>query len=368
MPRDLDHLQDLDTLNARFEADPAGAIAHAVSGPLGPTALVSSFGADSAVLLHMVARIDRHVPVIFIDTLLLFPETVQYHQDLVAHFGFTDVRRTAPDRVELFLEDPELALHGADPDACCSLRKARPLERALAPFDSWISGRKRFQSGLRAGLQVFEADPVTGMVKINPLAGYSADDLRGYMDRHALPRHPLVARGYPSIGCTPCTSAVAAGEDPRAGRWRGREKTECGIHFGQGFAAAAPPATGVVVTDRGFDPDRPGAHWTDLPPETDPEALRPRLAAIDAIRIEFPAFSDGRGFTLAARLRRMGFAGRLRARGHVIADQYAMIRRAGFDEVEIDATLAARQPEAQWLARADWQSHDHRRKLGRRTG
>lgn len=231
MPRDLNQLYDLDRLNARFENDPAGAILYAANGPLGPVALVSSFGAESAVLLHMVAQIDRSLPVIFIDTLLLFPETIAYHEELIAHFGLSDVRRTEPDRVELFLQDSEVALNVSDPDACCELRKARPLERALAPFESWISGRKRFQSGVRARLKVFEPEPLTGRVKINPLAGSSADDLRVYMDRHDLPRHPLVARGYPSIGCTPCTSAVKPGEDARAGRWRGQAKTECGIHI-----------------------------------------------------------------------------------------------------------------------------------------
>jgi len=125
----------------------------------------------------------------------------------------------------------------------------------------------------------------------------------------------------------------------------------------------------VIVTDAGFGPDTaaPG-DWLDLPPDADPEALRPDLGRLPAIRIAFAAFSDGRGFTLATRLRRMGFAGRLRARGHVIADQYAMARRAGFDEVEIDPALAARQPEPQWLARADWRAHDYRRRLGHDPG
>jgi uncharacterized protein (DUF934 family) len=121
----------------------------------------------------------------------------------------------------------------------------------------------------------------------------------------------------------------------------------------------------VIVTDTGFGPDIQGLDWMDLSPDSDPAALADGLERLTAIRIAFPAFSDGRGFTLAARLRRMGFAGRLRAAGHVIADQYAMARRSGFDEVQIDATLAARQPEGQWLARADWRSHDYRRRLGR---
>jgi phosphoadenosine phosphosulfate reductase len=234
MPRDLGHAPDLDQLNARFAGDPLGAIVYATRGPLGPTALVSSFGAESAVLLHMAAQVDRHLPVIFIDTLLLFPETLSYQRDLATHLGLTDVRRITPDRVDMFLHDPEIALHGADPDACCDLRKARPLDRALAPFTSWISGRKRFQNGLRAGLEMFEHDPDSGKTKINPLAGFTANDLRTYSARHNLPRHPLVARGFPSIGCTPCTSKVEPDEDSRAGRWRGRPKTECGIHFSGG--------------------------------------------------------------------------------------------------------------------------------------
>jgi uncharacterized protein (DUF934 family) len=144
-------------------------------------------------------------------------------------------------------------------------------------------------------------------------------------------------------------------------------------------AAATVPdaaAVSVIVTDRGFGPDDLAGAWADqpagaqalhLPPDADPEALRPYLARLRAIRIGFPGFADGRGFTLAARLRRMGFAGRLRAQGHLIADQYAMARRSGFDEVEIDAVLAARQPASQWLARADWQAHDYRRRLGLRA-
>jgi uncharacterized protein (DUF934 family) len=127
------------------------------------------------------------------------------------------------------------------------------------------------------------------------------------------------------------------------------------------------PQDPVIVTDRGFGPDTHAGDWLDLAPDADPEALRPDLDGIAAIRVAFPAFSDGRGFTIAARLKRMGFRGRLRAAGHLIADQYAMARRAGFDEVQIDAALAARQPQAQWLARADWQAHAYRTRVGLRA-
>jgi phosphoadenosine phosphosulfate reductase len=233
MPRDLGFVNELDRLNARFAGDAAGALACALGGALGPVALVSSFGADSAVLLHMAAQIDRAVPVLFIDTLMLFPETIAYHETLIAAFGLTNVQRIRPNAVAVFEQDPDLALHAGNPDACCALRKAQPLENALAPYAGWITGRKRFQSGTRASLPMFERD-VTGKIKVNPLAGHSADDLRAYLDTNALPRHPLVARGYPSIGCAPCTSPVAEGEDPRAGRWRGQDKTECGIHVVDG--------------------------------------------------------------------------------------------------------------------------------------
>lgn len=231
MPRDLSPQPDLAALNARFIGDPAAALAHALGGALGPVALVSSFGAESAILLHMAAQIDRAVPVIFLDTQLLFPETLAYHESLVTLLGLSDVRRIHPDRTEAFVQDPDLALHAADPDACCALRKARPLARALQGFEGWITGRKRFQSGTRSALPVFERDPAAARIKINPLATTSPADLRAYMDLHALPRHPLLARGYPSIGCAPCTSATRADEDPRAGRWRGKARTECGIHL-----------------------------------------------------------------------------------------------------------------------------------------
>ena len=236
MPRDLAPARiDLPLLNARFSSRPAeAALEHALSGAIGRVAMVSSFGADSAVLLHMLARIDRAAPVLFIDTLMLFPETLGYQRDLAGYLGLTDIRVIGPAREELFAEDTDALLHRADPDGCCDLRKARPLERALDGFDGWITGRKRVQGGARATLDLFERDAATGRVKVNPLAGWDARQIAAYMDRHALPRHPLVARGYLSIGCAPCTGPVAPGEDARAGRWRGQDKTECGIHISGG--------------------------------------------------------------------------------------------------------------------------------------
>lgn len=194
----------------------------------GRIALVSSFGADSAVLAHMVASIDRSTPVVFIDTGHLFPETLAYRDRLVEMLKLDNVRTQKPDPAALAAQDPDVFLWSSDPDACCALRKVEPLAIALKGYDAWITGRKRYQSVTRATLPLFEADGAH--VKVNPLAAWGMADIVAYLDRHQLPRHPLVAKGYPSIGCIPCTSPVKPGEDPRAGRWRGRGKTECGIH------------------------------------------------------------------------------------------------------------------------------------------
>ncbi|PQO24504.1 phosphoadenylyl-sulfate reductase [Rhodobacteraceae bacterium WD3A24] len=225
-----------DALAAVYQGLSAEAVlAGALEDPgVGRLALVSSFGAESVVLLHMVSRVAPATPVLFIDTLMLFEETRAYQRDLAATLDLRDIRVIGPDREELFRRDPDALLHRSNPDACCDLRKTRPLERALEGFDGWITGRKRHQTGARADLPLFEAEGTDGRLKLNPLADWTPEDIGAYIDHHALPRHPLVARGFPSIGCTPCTSRTRPGEDPRAGRWRGRDKTECGIHFGAG--------------------------------------------------------------------------------------------------------------------------------------
>jgi phosphoadenosine phosphosulfate reductase len=201
---------------------------------LGPVALVSSFGAEAVVLLHMVSEIDKATPVIFLDTEMLFPETLTYQRDVAKALGLTDIRVITPDRNTVLKEDVDGLLHQADTDACCDLRKTRPLAAALAEFDGWITGRKRYQSGQRAQLALFEKED--RKIKVNPLANWTADDLKAYILEHDLPRHPLVSKGYPSIGCMPCTTRVGDHEDPRAGRWRDSDKTECGIHFENGRA------------------------------------------------------------------------------------------------------------------------------------
>ena len=206
----------------------------------GEIALVSSFGADSVVLLHMLSRVDAGVPVLFLETGMLFPETLEYQRRLGRELGLRDLRLIRPDPHDLAADDPDGSLHGENPDGCCYLRKTLPLRRALEPFRAWITGRKRYQAGSRAELALFEEEGRDGRLKLNPLAGWSAEDVQRYIRAHDLPPHPLVARGYPSIGCAPCTTPVGSGEDPRAGRWRARGKVECGIHFEGGRAVRGP--------------------------------------------------------------------------------------------------------------------------------
>jgi phosphoadenosine phosphosulfate reductase len=192
-------------------------------------ALVSSFGSNSVVLLHLVASVDPALPVLFIDTGKLFGSTHAYREELVRQLGLTNVRSIGAPKNHLYERDPAGALWLVDKAACCSLRKVEPFAAALTDYDIWISGRKRYQGGSRAALPLFEADGPR--LKVNPLANWTSGDIDVYRSAFSLPQHPLVEKGYRSIGCEPCTSPVAEGEDERAGRWRGEEKTECGIHL-----------------------------------------------------------------------------------------------------------------------------------------
>jgi phosphoadenosine phosphosulfate reductase len=191
-------------------------------------ALVSSFGTESAALLKVMADVDPAIPVIFLDTGWLFAETLAYRDTLVAMLGLRDVRSVKPLDETLSHDDPDSDLWFRDPDSCCRIRKVEPLSRALAPFAGWINGRKRFQGGTRAAIPVVEQDG--NRLKFNPFANVSREAIEVIYDAAKLPPHPLVASGFLSVGCMPCTSRTAAGEDLRAGRWRGLGKTECGIH------------------------------------------------------------------------------------------------------------------------------------------
>ncbi|NOX39714.1 MAG: phosphoadenylyl-sulfate reductase [Alphaproteobacteria bacterium] len=224
--------QRIADLNARYRNHGAvSVLSHALADPmLGKIALVSSFGAESVVLLHLISIMDRTTPVLFIDTELLFAETLHYQETLAEAFGLSDIRRLTTPRDQIFERDPDNLLRHFDPDACCHLRKIEPLQKGLSGFDAWVTGRKRYQGGLRQKIEFFEAENAE-RIKINPLAHWGRDDLEDYIANNNLPRHPLVAKGYPSIGCAPCTTQVNLGEDIRAGRWRNTDKIECGIHF-----------------------------------------------------------------------------------------------------------------------------------------
>jgi len=191
-------------------------------------ALVSSFGTESAALLKVMADVDPAIPVVFLDTGWLFEETLAYRDTLIATLGLHDVRSIKPLEEALSREDPDRELWFTNPDACCRIRKVEPLARALKPFSAWINGRKRFQGGVRADIPVVEQDGVR--LKFNPFANSSRDEIEAIYKLANLPPHPLVASGFMSVGCMPCTSRTSPDEDARGGRWRGRPKTECGIH------------------------------------------------------------------------------------------------------------------------------------------
>jgi len=194
-------------------------------------ALVSSFGAESVVLLDMVAQVNRATPVIFLNTQKLFGETIKYRDNIAETLGLSNIITVKPDQDDVAAVDKNGLLWTRDTDACCDLRKVRPLARAMQGYGAWITGRKRFQTTERSAIPLIEQDG--SKIKINPLAHWDQAELDQIIENKGLPKHPLVAEGYPSIGCMPCTRRVEAGQDRRMGRWSGQDKTECGIHIGE---------------------------------------------------------------------------------------------------------------------------------------
>jgi phosphoadenosine phosphosulfate reductase len=240
----FDQLERSLSLGARLDAELRSAhpraVIEAAFETLGPKlALVSSFGAESAVLLHLASQVSKDIPVLFLDTGMLFGQTLDYRRQLAARLGLTDVRDLRPRFADIAVQDPKSDLWQTDTDACCNIRKVIPLDKALEGFDGWITGRKRFHGGDRLRLSVVEE--ADHQIKFNPLANWGKEDLDAYVAEHALPAHPLVAQGFPSIGCWPCTKPVEEGQDVRAGRWAGQDKTECGIHVAR---APSPPNVG----------------------------------------------------------------------------------------------------------------------------
>ncbi|WP_423143016.1 phosphoadenylyl-sulfate reductase [Parablastomonas sp. CN1-191] len=241
---------DADALEARFAGVDAETMLRELlaEGVLGRVAVVSSFGTESAVLLDLVARADPATPVIFVDTKKMFDETLAYRDTVVGRLGLTNSSTVTPDAAVLAVKDETGLRWSYDPDGCCAIRKVEPLARAKDGLDAWISGRKAFQSVTRQNLPRFEIEATENgntRLKINPLGDWTKDDLEAWFAAHDLPRHPLEAAGFLSVGCQPCTSKVAPGEDPRAGRWRGWDKTECGIHGSDSPEVDLPP---------GYDP------------------------------------------------------------------------------------------------------------------
>jgi phosphoadenosine phosphosulfate reductase len=368
-------------LNGMFdEMDGVAVLKQAVTDLLpDDIAIVSSFGADSSVLLHMVAQVDPTLPVYFLETGKHFPETLQYVETVKSRLGLTNVLWLRPDPKDLARFDPKGDLWETDPDSCCHIRKTEPLDAEIAQYGGWVTGRKRYQTAERGVLPHFELTS-DDRIKVNPLAYFSDADVNAYKIEHGLPEHPLFAKGYKSIGCAPCTTIVAEGEDPRAGRWRGLNKKECGIHFDFNGAIARPVAATVeknLFKDGAFvaDPFRAWAEgddpatvrYTHIPvkvfienreavlnnphpngllvmPADKVEAVAADLGRFSSIAIAFPAFGDGRGYS-SARLvvERYKFGGEVRATGDVLMDQITLMRRCGVNAFVVShpATRAA---------------------------
>jgi phosphoadenosine phosphosulfate reductase len=193
-------------------------------------AAVSSFGSEAAITLHILSELAPATPVVFLETGMHFAQTLEYRDELIKRFGLSDVRNITPDPADRAAEDPKDSLWRSNPDACCGFRKVKPLDKALSGFSAWITGRKRMHGGDRLRLPVFEYDEPTQKFKVNPLASFGVEEVDSYFELHDLPRHALVAEGFPSIGCWPCTEP-SDDNDQRAGRWAGRDKNECGIHL-----------------------------------------------------------------------------------------------------------------------------------------
>lgn len=357
------------------EMDGVSVLRHAAFELLpGELAVVSSFGADSAVLLHMAAQVDPGLPIYFLDTGKHFAETLDYVETLRKQLGLTNVRTLSPDAADLARFDPRGDLWSSDPDSCCHIRKTEPLDGEMVKFAGWVTGRKRYQTRERGVLPHFELTS-DDRIKVNPLAYWTDADVVRYRREHNLAEHPLYQFGYKSIGCAPCTSAVGEGEDARAGRWRGTDKKECGIHFDFNGSVAHPMLqvetnlykNGAFIADpfRAWaeGDDAGSVRYTHVPlpvfladreaflanphplgllvePADKVEDVAGDLGRFASIAIRFPAFTDGRGYSSARLLsERYGYAGELRAVGDVLADQIPLMRRCG-----INALVVTSQP------------------------
>ncbi len=383
-----DRLRELGilSLNGMFdEQDSLSVIRQAFEISPKDMAVVSSFGADSAVLLHMLGQVAPDAPVLFLETGKHFPETLEYVETLKTRFGLTNVRAITPDSADLARFDPTGQLWETDPDSCCHIRKTEPLNVVLEGYGGWITGRKRFQTSDRGVLPHFELTS-DDRIKVNPLAYWTNDDIEVYKKAHNLPDHPLYNAGYKSIGCAPCTSVVAEGEDPRSGRWRGLNKTECGIHFDFNGKIAKPMVEtqltlfkdGKFIADpwRAWaEDDQPAnVRYTHVPlpvflenreaflanphplgllvnPGDKVEDVAEDVARFASIAVAFPAFTDGRGYSSARLLvERFGFKGELRAVGDVLHDQIPHMWRCGFTALVVSHAATRKALEENRIA------------------
>ncbi|MBL0216969.1 MAG: phosphoadenylyl-sulfate reductase [Myxococcales bacterium] len=216
---------------AALEGQPALEILRWANRELGPKlTFATGFGAEGCVLIDLIARAELPIDLFTLDTGVLFPETYALWRALETRYGVT-IRAVRPAQTI----DAQALTHGPtlwerDADRCCELRKVAPLRAALTGYDGWITAIRRQQTPERATARVVEADPRFGLVKVNPLVGWTHDEVWAHVYANDVPYNELHDRGFPSIGCQPCTSAVAVGEDARAGRWRGAGKNECGLH------------------------------------------------------------------------------------------------------------------------------------------
>ena len=283
----------------------------------GRVAFATGFGVEGCVIIEAIGKERLDIDVFTLDTGVLFPETYALWESLEARCGLT-IRAV---KADLSLEQ-QAARHGEklwerDPNACCEIRKVMPLRQELAKFDAWITAIRRDQTQDRADAKVVEWDAKFGLVKVNPLLAWSSGDVWGHVKAHGIPFNPLHEQGYPSIGCQPCTSRVAAGEDPRAGRWRGQEKKECGLHQRapqpesqptQQRSRSAMSSPSTIATSRLVEPH--GGTLVDrIVTGSEADALRAKAASLPKITLDAREIADLELIAVGAASPLTGFLG-----------------------------------------------------------
>ena len=222
---------NIKALNSKFaDGEPRSILEHSILNLFkNKIAYVCSFGSESAIILHLISKISKDIPIIILNTHFLFKETIEYKNELLKLLGLRNYREVFPDDKLLKKLDSNNDLWKTEADKCCNLRKVLPLEKSLTNFEAWISGRKSYHLGERQNLKAFEI--INNKIVVNPLFKSSRDFVENYFSLNELPKHPLVAEGYLSIGCKHCTIKTKNIRDLREGRWSDKTKTECGIHL-----------------------------------------------------------------------------------------------------------------------------------------